>query len=683
MLKKNILFSLIILLLSCLIYPAVYAEERELTETIIAGITPDSWIAESMTISPDGKHWAFVRKKDGKELVIADGGENKEYEHILKGCEGYIAFSPDSKRIIYFAEDGGKQFAVIDGKEGNRYGKAFIEEDSMVFSPDGKMAAYTAEDGEQQFVVVEGKEGKRYNGRISTITFSPDSKRDYYLVHENNKVFIVVDGKEGNRYDLFNEHISPYFSPDSKRIAYSAIKGRKWVAVIDGIEGPEYDDIFFGGPLFSPDCKRVAYSGMLESGPILGENDILDWNGLIKRLKEHNNPIDNKVWESLDGESKYVIASWKPGAAVDRRSKKAIIYGLNRMLEKKSLYDTESFKNLKADWIDKFMLGKMLKKSKSRPDILRLNRFLADLAYPGEIAKSFRYFSVVDGKEGKRYDLVLVGQLSPSFSPDGKSFSCLAKNKGKWFFETDGIEGTKYDLMFVKFKEISPDNKRTAYMAVTGGKFFTVIDGKEGKKFERVVLPVMFSPDSKRTAYTALSGGKAVVVVDGNEGKEYDFVTEYILSLGKDGRDIPYTLAESYDNPSRYMMSCNTKWKMKCNNMIFYAANFSPDSKKVVYVAGNNGKLFVVQDGKEGKQYDGIKTPPIFSSDSRFATYAAVDGNTETVVIDGEEKRKYDTIFHNREKRCVFFDSPDSFHFFAGRNGNIYLVEEKKKEEGR
>lgn len=672
--KKAIIFYLAVLLMLCFVHRAVNGEELKPVETLISEITPDSWIPESMTISPDGKHWAFVKKRDGKEFVVTDGRENKEYGHILRGCEGYIVFSPDSKRMTWFAEDSGKQFAVIDGEEGKRYEKAFQEEDSMLFSPDSKRVVYIAEDGGQQFLVRDGKEGNKYKGKITTITFSPDSKRDYYLVHENNKVFIVIDGKEGGRYDLFNQHISPYFSPDSKRIAYSAVKGRKWVAVVDGVEGPEYDDIFFGGPLFSPDCKRVAYSAMLESGPILGEKDILNWESLMKKLKEHSNPIDNRVWESLDNESKFIINGWKPGEPVDKKSKKAIIYGLNRMLEKKAFYDAESFKGLKADWIDKFMLGKMLQKRTSLPDIQRVNRFITDLAFPGEIAKNFRYFPVVDGKEGKRYDLVLVGQLSPSYSPDGKSFSCLVKDKGKWFFATDGKDGQKYDLMFVQFKRISPDDKHSSYMAVMGGRFFMVIDGKEGQKFDRIVIPVMFSPDSKRTAYAALSGNKAVVVVDGKEGKAYDFVREYILSMGKDGRDIPYTLPESYNNAPRYMMSCNTKWKMKCSNMIFYVAQFSPDSSKVVYVAEDGGKLFVVLDGKEGKPYDNIKTPPYFTPDGKYTAYTAVDGKLETVVAGEEEQGKYDMVFNNREKRSVFFDSPGIFHFFAMKNGKIIMV---------
>ncbi len=61
-----------------------------------------------------------------------------------------------------------------------------------------------------------------------------------------------------------------------------------------------------------------------------------------------------------------------------------------------------------------------------------------------------------------------------------------------------------------------------------------------------------------------------------------------------------------------------------------------PDSQRVAYIAQVGSKWLVVVDGVEGKQYDGIMTKTIF-------------------------------------------DSPDSFHYLAGKGNNIYLVEERIK----
>ena len=66
----------------------------------------------------------------------------------------------------------------------------------------------------------------------------------------------------------------------------------------------------------------------------------------------------------------------------------------------------------------------------------------------------------------------------------------------------------------------------------------------------------------------------------------------------------------------------------------------SPDSKRVAYAAGVGDKWFVVVDGKEEKQYDGI------------------------VTIGGGR---------------IVFDSSDSLHYLALKGKGIFLVEERIK----
>ncbi|MGA1974777.1 MAG: hypothetical protein ABSG92_04000 [Conexivisphaerales archaeon] len=82
----------------------------------------------------------------------------------------------------------------------------------------------------------------------------------------------------------------------------------------------------------------------------------------------------------------------------------------------------------------------------------------------------------------------------------------------------------------------------------------------------------------------------------------------------------------------------------------------SPDGKRVAYVAGVGTKQFVVVDGKEGKQYDGIGKGilelasdfylgiPVFSPDSQRVAYVAREGERWFVVIDGKEEKQYDDL---------------------------------------
>ena len=110
------------------------------------------------------------------------------------------------------------------------------------------------------------------------------------------------------------------------------------------------------------------------------------------------------------------------------------------------------------------------------------------------------------------------------------------------------------------------------------------------------------SPDARRVAYGARDN-EAFVVVDGKKQKQY-----YGIAMG--------TIA------------------------------FSPDSKRVSYVAATTSKKFVVVDGKEGKQYDGIlaSSGVIFSPDGKRVAYGAQVGSEQFVVVDEREEKQYDGI---------------------------------------
>lgn len=83
----------------------------------------------------------------------------------------------------------------------------------------------------------------------------------------------------------------------------------------------------------------------------------------------------------------------------------------------------------------------------------------------------------------------------------------------------------------------------------------------------------------------------------------------------------------------------------------------SPNGRRIAYVAKAGQKYFVVVDGKEEKQYDGIGKgifapvtkafywgTPIFSPDSQRLAYVAREGEKSFVVVDGKEQKPYDDI---------------------------------------
>ena len=83
-------------------------------------------------------------------------------------------------------------------------------------------------------------------------------------------------------------------------------------------------------------------------------------------------------------------------------------------------------------------------------------------------------------------------------------------------------------------------------------------------------------------------------------------------------------------------------------------------------------------DGKEGKQYDVIGAGSlIFSPDSKRLAYVAAAGKKQFVVVDGKQGKQYDEIGR------IIFDSPDSLHYIARKylkgSGIYYLVKKRIK----
>jgi hypothetical protein len=80
-------------------------------------------------------------------------------------------------------------------------------------------------------------------------------------------------------------------------------------------------------------------------------------------------------------------------------------------------------------------------------------------------------------------------------------------------------------------------------------------------------------------------------------------------------------------------------------------------------------------DEKPGKQYERVKSAPIFSLDSKHLAYAAMAGDKWLVVVDGNEGNRYDSLLAEFGGRIVF-DSPTTLHYLALKGHTIYLVEE-------
>jgi len=92
-------------------------------------------LIKDFTYSPNGKSYAFMAKKNGKEILVKDGKEITKYDFVW-----YLKYSPDGKSFAFLAYKDGKYLLVKDGREITKYDGIR----SFKYSPDGKSLVFIA-----------------------------------------------------------------------------------------------------------------------------------------------------------------------------------------------------------------------------------------------------------------------------------------------------------------------------------------------------------------------------------------------------------------------------------------------------------------------------------------------------------------------------------------------------------
>jgi len=370
-------------------------------------------IGSPLIYSPDSRRVAYIAEKAGEECAVIDGVAGKGYSSVHID---FRLFSPDSKRTAYRAVNygenppaGNKWFVVIDGEEGDEYQTA----DKVAFSPDSRHVAYMADGG----VYLDRVQVKSPGATVcenNDILFSPDSEHLVYVVELNGKQSVVVDGVPGKQYDQIDTIV---FSPDSKCLAYVAKTGDSWFVVVDGIPANAYDSI--ENIVFSPDSKHLAYIARVGSGRSARRFVVLD--GVEGEQHESGN-LANLAFSPDSNHLAYTFRG-NPAYTSGRNPGIVIVDGEEREI-------TESD----------------VRHLLFSPDSKRLAYITSEFDWLPEP----RYFIVVDGEKGKKYES--IGDFS--FSPDSKHVIYINIYGGKMFVVVDETEGKEYD--FLSFTSVTP-----------------------------------------------------------------------------------------------------------------------------------------------------------------------------------------------------------------------------------
>ena len=202
-------------------------------------------------------------------------------------------------------------------------------------------------------------------------------------------------------------------------------------------------------------------------------------------------------------------------------------------------------------------------------------------------------------------------------SPNGQRVAYVTRPR-RWFRRSpagtketvvvDGNVQKEYDAIENASLVFSPHSQRLAYVAKVGEKRVLVIGDEEYKPYD-FVYDVEFSPNSQRFAYAALAGEKKILIIDGEERWE-----------------------TKHDS----MSHLEDAWELD----FVYSVKFSPDSRRVVYVANRDGEQFFVMDGEEYREWnDSLGLNFILRPDTRDQVFSPNGERTVAVVKDRDKER--------------------------------------------
>jgi Tol biopolymer transport system component len=279
---------------------------------------------------------------------------------------------------------------------------------------------------------------------------------------------------------------------------------------------------------------------------------------------------------------------------------------------------------------------------------------------------------ILDGKESLTAEDFQLGTLA--LSPDGKRVAYAGKRDKQSVIVIDGQPGTAYDEIEIGSVEFSPDGERIAFVAKVDGKYSMVVDGKASASFDEILNPARSCTPGRnlKTHFSDIQCYSKNQFWEPWRGSVMGFAT--IRSQN------PPAAFFSPDGKRLAFLARNAKqWFMVLDgqalaldgfrNRVGQYPHFSPDSTRFAYVAQQGKRCAVLVDGQEiGPGYKDC-WDLTFSPDGKHVAFEATEGSRNLVVVDGQTLSEYRVISELRF-------SPDSKHlmYVAGGVEKWYVM---------
>ena len=382
------------------------------------------------------------------------------------------------------------------------------------FSKLGGGVLYVSEQAGQFRVVHNGMAGKAYS-QIANVTLSPDGRRTAYSALVGGTWRLVVDGIEGQAVE---ESVVPEFSPDSRHITYQARIGGQWHLILDGTNVftaqktiSRYD--------FNIDLKKVVY---VETSAASDKLRLIVSDLKLKKQKVVEDCGDLMI--TSDDKSRI--------AAIKQYNTKQRVIELSftqpDALKEGQLYDEISELMVSEDGT---AVAYIAKKDGSRvvvyngreeafPEGMLRGGFMfrPDRKGVGFVMAAEKGFYVQQAfsQQGARerfYDEI----VDLTYNKDGSLLAYGARKGKDTFVVVSGKDGPRFDM--VVMPQFSPDGRFLVYRARKNGKRFVVVADANGtvikqhEPYEQVFQPV-FTGNGTSIAYGVKDGNKLMWKVE-------------------------------------------------------------------------------------------------------------------------------------------------------------------------